>query len=68
MAMPPHDASDRNSDALTRLRQFVENSNALDEGRNGPGPVSCKRPLIAPAVSAYADDDEGPITTRWGVG
>jgi hypothetical protein len=66
--MPPHDASSRKSDALARLRQYVESSNTLDEARDRPGPVSCKRPLIAPTASAYADDEEGPITTRWGVG
>jgi hypothetical protein len=68
VAMPPYDASNRNSDDWARLRQYVESMNTVDKGRDRPGPVSCKRPQSAPAVSAYDEDDDGPITTRWGVG
>jgi len=68
--MPPHDASDRNSDSWTRLRQYVEKTNAVDNGRARPGLASCNRPKPAPEPVAYEPDDEddGPITTRWAVG
>jgi len=65
--MPPHDASNRNSDAWARLRQYVEKASDADPRRARPGVVSCKRPVL-PAVSAYEDEDDGPITTRWAAG
>ena len=69
--MPPHDASNRDSDAWSRLLHFVEKSNPLDHGRDKPGLASCTRAPVTPAASAYGyeeDDDDGPITTRWAVG
>jgi len=66
--MPPHDASNRNSDPMARLRKYVEKTNQVDERRDRPGIVSCKRAAQAPAASAYDDEDDGPITTRWSVG
>jgi hypothetical protein len=65
--MPPHDASNRDSDAWSRLRHFVDKTDSLDNGRDRPGLASCKRAPIAPVAPAY-DDDDGPITTRWAVG
>jgi hypothetical protein len=66
--MPPHDSSNRDSDAWSRLRQFAEKTKAVDHGRDRPGLANCRRIPEAPAVSAYDDDDDGPITTRWAVG
>jgi hypothetical protein len=66
--MPPHDASNRDSDAWSRLRQFVDKTNSIDNGRDRPGLANCKRAPVAPPASTYDDDDDGPITTRWAVG
>ena len=67
--MPPHDAPKRDSDACSRLRQFVDKTNGIDKGRDRPGIANCKRGTIAPVVPSYQDDDDdGPITTRWAVG
>jgi hypothetical protein len=67
--MPPHDASNRDNDAWSRLRQFVDKTNSIDNGRARPGLASCKRAPVATASTAYDDDDDdGPITTRWAVG
>jgi hypothetical protein len=66
--MPPHDASNRNSD-LTRLRHYVEKTNTVDSRRDRPGLANCsiKQPMIAAAYE-HDDEDDGPITTRWAVG
>jgi len=53
---------------MTRLRKYVEKNNQAEQGRDRPGIASCKRPAVAPAASAYDDEDDGPITTRWAVG
>jgi hypothetical protein len=66
--MPPHDSSNRDSDSWSRLRRFVDKTNGIDNGRERPGLSSCKRPLNAQVVSAYDDEDDGPITTRWAAG
>ncbi len=66
--MPPHDASSRDSDAWSRLRHFMNETNGIEIGRDRPGLASCKRAPIAPVAPAYDDDDDGPITTRWAVG
>ena len=68
--MPPHDASNRNSDAWARLRHYVEKSNTVDNGRDRPGLANCKRAKVAPIAPGYDHDDEddGPITTRWAAG
>ena len=66
--MPPHDPK-RDSDAWSRLRQFVDKTNSVDNSRDRPGLASCKRAPVAPVVPSYQDDDDdGPITTRWAVG
>lgn len=70
--MPPHDASNRNSDSWNRLRHYVEKTNTVDTGRDRPGLASCKTSKPAPVPAAYDndndDEDDGPITTRWAVG
>jgi len=67
--MPPHDASNRDSDARSRLRHYVEKTKSSDHGRERPGLTSCPRVSTSPVVSAYEEtDDDGPITTRWAVG
>ena len=66
--MPPHDATNRDSDAWSRLRQFAEKTNAIDNGRDRPGPASCRRAKIAPIEAALDDEEDGPITTRWAAG
>ena len=64
--MPPHDFSNRDSDAWSRLRHFVDMTKCVDNGRGRPGLTNCQHPLTVPVVSAYEEDDEdGPITTRW---
>jgi hypothetical protein len=65
--MPPHDASNGNSDSWSRLRKYVEKTNAVDN-RDRPGLASCKRPLNAPPAPVHDDEDDGPITTRWAAG
>jgi len=68
--MPPHDASDRNGDAWARLRRYEEKTIKVENGRERvrPGLVSSKRSVVSPASSAYDDEDDGPITTRWAAG
>ena len=67
--MPPHDASNRESDAWSRLRRFVDQSNSAESKRDRPGLANCKRTTSSPIVTSYEDDDDdGPITTRWAVG
>jgi len=66
--MPPDDPSKRDSDARSRLRHFVEKTANHHSGRDRPGLTSCKQAPSAPVATAFADDDDGPITTRWAVG
>jgi hypothetical protein len=67
--MAPHDSSKRDSDALSRLRHYVDRTKIIDDRRERPGPASCKRLIIEAAAPVYEDeDDEGPITTRWAAG
>ncbi len=65
--MPPHDASNRDSDARSRLRRFVDKTHGIENGRDRPALASCKREPVDPVNSAY-DDDDGPITIRWATG
>jgi hypothetical protein len=66
--MPPHDASNRDSDARSRLRHYVEKTKSIDDGER-PGLASCPRVSTAAVIPAHDEaDDDGPITTRWAVG
>jgi len=67
--MPPHDAAIRDSDAQSRLRQFVEKTDRIDNGKDRPGLVRGRRSTAAQLTPVYEEnDDDGPITTRWAVG
>jgi len=66
--MPSDRAPNLDTEAWTRLRRFVDKTKKVDDRHDAPGLVACKRAAITPAESAYADDDDGPITTRWAAG
>jgi hypothetical protein len=67
--MPPHDASNRDSDSWSRLRRFVDQSSSAENRHERPGLANCKRSAGTPIAASYQEDDEdGQITTRWAVG
>jgi len=68
MAMPSDRAPNRDTEALSRLRRFVDKTRKVDDRQDAPGLAACKRSAITPAESAYDDDGDGPITTRWAAG
>jgi hypothetical protein len=66
--MPPQDAPNRDSDAWSRLRHFVDKTKRSHDGGNRPALANCKGSSSNSAGSVYDDEDEGPITTRWAAG